>query len=43
MCGKKIVDDWPHKGAKEIGNELKLDKQAVSSSVDNLFAKDMLR
>ena len=40
MCGKKIVDDWlQDKGPTEIGKELKLDKQTVSSIVENFARK----
>ena len=36
----KIVDDWLQgKGPTEIGKELKLDKQTVSSIVENLVRK----
>ena len=37
---EKIVDDWlQDKGPTEIGKELKLDKQTVSSMVDNFVRK----
>ena len=37
---EKIEDDWQHnKGPTEIGKELKLDKQTVSSIVDNFVHK----
>ena len=37
---EKIVDDWlQDKGPTEIGKELKLDKQTVSSIVDNFIRK----
>ena len=37
---ENIVDDWlQDKGPTEIGKELKLDKQTVSSIVDNFVRK----
>ena len=40
QCAGKIVDDWlQDKGPAEIGKELKLDKQTVSSIVDNFIRK----
>ena len=41
---EKIVDDWlQDKKPTEIGKEVKLDKQTVSSIVDNFVRKDTLR
>ena len=40
MWEKIVVDDWlQDKGPTEIGKDLKLDKQTVSSIVDNFVHK----